>query len=261
MKAYFKLTIFAVMVCLFVLTQTTISKAVELEKEIQLDVSEKNYIEQSFEESKAPLEVDKINWGLSDAESFADATLGAGIPFYIFSEDFLNSKQGEEQALILAGYVFPIKSGEKPVGIAVYRYINGKLTKAEMGSVSNFEQEVIEGKNILKAEENEKLIYDRNNQVIALAVKSESGYDLLPILNTRFYGLQHYQLKPLSYITDELRNGYQTRKANPGKLYGGATGTEGSSINRAVYYSIAGFGVIAIFTGYFAIIRKRKNVV
>ncbi|MEA4925337.1 MAG: hypothetical protein VB084_08515 [Syntrophomonadaceae bacterium] len=256
MKVYFKFAIFAVMVCALVLMQTTIAKAVELENQVQLDVSEKNYIEQSFEESKAPLEVDKMNWGLSEAESFADATLGAGIPFYIFSEDFLNSKQGEDQALILAGYVFPIKSGEKPVGIAVYRYTKGKLTKAEMGNISNFEQEVIEGKNILKAEQNEKLIYDRNNYVIALAVRSERGYDLLPILSTRFYGLQHYQLKPLSYITDELRNGYQIRKANPGKLYGGATGT-GLHSEKGLIISIFIGVIIAASIGALALSRKK----
>jgi len=258
MKVYFKFTILAVMVCSLVLMQTTISKAVELENQVQLDVSEKIYIEQSFEESKAPLEVDKMNWGLSEAESFADATLGAGIPFYIFSEDFLNSKQGEDQALSLAGYVFPIKSGERPVGIDVYRYINGKLTKAEMGSVSNFEQEVIEGKNILKAEHYEKLIYDRDNRIIALAVKSESGYDVLPILNTRFYGLQHYQLKPLSYITDELRNGYQIRKANPDKVYGGATRTDLHSEKGLINYGFVGV-IIAASVGALALFGKKEN--
>ncbi len=256
MKEYFKFTLLAVMVCLLVLMQTTIAKAVELENQIPLDISEKNYIEQSFEESKAPLEVDKMNWGLSETESFADATLGAGIPFYIFSEDFLNSKQGEDQALILAGYVFPVKVGEKPAGIAVYRYINGKLTKAEMGSVSNFEQEVIEGKKILKAEQNEKLIYDMNNYVIALAARSERGYDLLPILSTRFYGLQHYQLKPLSYITDELRNGYQTRKANPGKLYGGATGTDLHSEKGLINCVLVGVIIVAS-VGALALSRKK----
>jgi len=257
MKTFTKCIMLAIMVFSIMWLNTTFLLAAEMEKPVQFNSSEKLYIEQSFEESKAPLEVDKKNWGLSDSEYFSDAELGDGIPFYVFSENFLNSEQGENNALTLEGFIFPIKVGEKPVGIAVYRYINGKLTKAEIGNTLNFEQEITNGKNILKSDLIVKLIYDKKTVIFALAVQNETGYDLLPILSTRFYGFKHYQLKPLAECSQEIRQVYQTRKNNPGKLGGGEIKTKSSSINKVVNYSFAGLVLIAISAGAFTLFRKK----
>lgn len=228
-----------------------------LEEKKQIE-SIKLSVEKSFNGHKGALEVDKKNFGLSDSESFSNATLGNGFPFYVISSVFLNS-QSSENAFSFGGYVFPIKVGKKAAGIVVVREINGKWDIAEMINNFTFEQDIADAKKIFKDNSTTKLIFDDYFHLYALVVQNNSGYNILPIRDNETFDLKKHQVKSLEESAEKIRTYHKERIKDKMKLGGGTDETTRSQ-DRNLNYIIIGLTIIAVSAASFSVIKKRKNV-
>ncbi|HCF70305.1 MAG TPA: hypothetical protein DER33_01715 [Syntrophomonas sp.] len=186
-------------------------------------------IDKSFQDSQKALDADKQNWGLSENESFSQAVLGEGIPYYDFSPEFLAGKDSKD-ILIMSGYIFPITIANKPVGIVNVKQIDGQWQIFNIGNINTFEQDIKEANQRIN---NPTLKLVWGFKLRALFIPKASGYDILPLQDNESYGLKKYEIKGLENISDFIVEeakaaNSQTEEA----VYGGNTTSNGKSVTN-----------------------------
>jgi len=209
----------------------------------------------SFEKHKPALELDKKNFGLSASESFANATLGEGVPYYVISSDFLNNDQSTD-LLSQHGYIFPIKVGNKSAGIVFVQEINGKYDVVGMQSYLAFEEDIANAKKVFNDNMQTELVYDISLHLCALANKN----NIVPILDNKAYDLKKNKIASLETVAKKVREHHSEMKQNPEK-FGGMVhkGANSSQEKQNLYYVIIGLSLIAIPATFFVVMRKRKH--
>lgn len=228
----------------------------ESDSKEQVD-SIKMTIGESFEKHKAALELDKNKFGLSASESFADATLGEGVPYYVISSDFLNNEQSPD-TLSKYGYVFPIKVGKKSAGIVFVREIDGKYDVVGMQNNLTFEEDIANAKRIFNDNMPTELVYDKRLHLYALANKTK--HSIVPLLDNEAYGVKKDKIMSLETAAKKVREKHNEMKQNPEKF--GVMGYEGANSSQekqSLYYIIIGLSLIALPATFFVVIRKRKH--
>lgn len=246
----FFMVIFTVVV---LLTSANFAFANTLDDEKQIE-SIKLSAQKSFEAHKGALEVDKNNFGLTESESFSNATLGNGYPYYVISSDFLNN-QNSENVLSFSGYIFPIKVASKTAGIAIVREIDGKWNVDEMISNSLFEKDIADAKKVFNKNTSTKIVFDDYLHLYALVDQKASDYTVLPMKDNAALDLNKHQEKLLSQSAEKIRL-YHNERMNNMKLGGGGDETLDK---RGLNYIILGAAVIAIFVTFFIVIRRKMS--
>jgi hypothetical protein len=212
--------------------------------------------ENLFNEVKPVFEVDKKNYGLSDAESFSNAVLGVGVTYYIISEDSLNGKQKNVDPYTLGGYIFSIKIGDKAVGIFKVREIREELTIDGGSSYFEFEQDLMDAKAVNKNTGETKFVYDERFHLSGLAVSGESEYDFIPTSDHGGFGLTKGQMKSFSEILPQIEKHYKEMKDSD--LAGGlGYSTSDTATDRGnLIFVRLGLGIITIGIGTVFVRRK-----
>ena len=202
-------------------------------------------IEQSFKGEMKSLEIDKSNFGLSENETFYDATLGDGHAFYTLSDGFLTNVSDE--ALTLSGYIFPIELNNKPCGIAIVQEINGIMEIVGKTNNLTFEKDIREAKALVQDGFSPKLVYDYSFRIYALAFGEGSEQSLMPLKDNDNFGLEKHQTIALRTISDDLHSTYRQRMKDSSAL-GGGVGEEpaatGNMLLPAVMFILACVGIV-----------------
>lgn len=161
MKKKFVLFVF-LMCCLFFLNLNNLTFADPIP-----DNQIKEIIENEFKDKYVDsLNVIKSNHGLSDEESFNDATLSKGIPYYRLSDDDSNSFE-------FVGYIFSIELKEKDVGTIFSENYTGHWKIFQIGSMNNIKNSFISVESSVQQDEKVKLINDIRYGVNALYIEGK----------------------------------------------------------------------------------------
>lgn len=230
----------------------------------------KSSIQQAFEYRKAQLDLDKKHWGLSESESFKDAILGDGVPYYNFASDLQDKINISNNDFVLVGYIFPIYVGSKPAGVVYVREVKGKFDIVEMSSYLTFDQDIKEAQSQLKADSNTLFLLERGLNIRALVVQEESGMDMIPISDNKELGLVKNRRVPFDSKIEDIRKTINTineyTRTHPGMVGGGliqATPdtTSEHMQNQRSYYLAMIAAMIVLVAGVTFISRKNKSMV
>lgn len=254
MKLFNKRFLILMLSLTMVMVSNTLVFASEADDKEQIN-SIKMAIEGSFERHKPALELDKNNFGLSASESFSNAILGEGVPYYVVSSDFLNNEQNAE-LLSHRGYIFPIKVGNKSAGIVFVQKINDKYDIVGMQNYLKFEEDISNAKKVFNDNMPTELVYDIDLHLCALANKSKSN--IVPILDNQAYELKKNQNASLETVAEKVRKQHNKVKQNPERFGGDSHNTDNASQGK--YYIITGVSIIILCAIFFVVMRIRKNV-
>ena len=235
--------------------------ASQLSDNSQID-SVKSSIAQNFEQKKIVLEADKSNFGLSDSESFLKAILGNGVPFYSISTDSIINNKISTDPFTFRGYIFPIKVGNKPAGIALVAETNAKWEIVDVTNNLTFEKDFADAETLIQDKSTAKFIYDPRYNLYALADQKTSGYDLVPIKDSGMLDLKKLEVKSFNGTADKIMEIYKQNADNNSMIVntGGMGSEAASSHNRRSLYIMLALVFISIFTAFIIISRKRKHV-
>jgi hypothetical protein len=216
----------------------------------------KAIITEQFIKAQPGLDREKENYGLSSDESFRDATLTDGIPYYWFNA-------GKP---VFDGYVFPIHIGDKPVGIIPARVEKDGWSFISIKNNLSFEQDISDARKLLKETDDYKLILDGFSPIIALQIQHEFGEEsIVPLRDIKATELTRLMSVPLSQVVAKYPTPISTQTTEDSKnsLQLGGGGIDGVSPAETdsswlkYVWSIAFLVIIAIIVG---LILRRKTV-
>lgn len=250
-KSFFSM-VFSFMI-IFIFTCNLFAQ--EINEKQQIDFI-KASVEKQFEAKKPQLELDKNNFGLSESESFSNATLGEGTIYYVISTDYLDGQKGDFFAF--GGYIYPIKVGDKNAGIVKVQDVGGEPAIVEMSSYSEFEQDMKDAKKIITANSATIFIYDKRFHISGFAVPNDSGYDFLPTQENLSYGLEKNKMKSFDEGLLQIQQDYKNFLANKDMV----GGTKSNPNDRKyINYGILGLGLIVVCSGSILLVRKSRHVI
>jgi len=225
-------------------------------------------VESSFMKFIPSLEADKKDFGLSGSESYSNANLGDGIPYYVLSKDLLNNGKLDDDAFTLDGYLFPIKVNGKTTGMATAQQdSSGQWAITDISSDSTYEGRILDAKKVFKDNIPTKLIYDRGFFIFAVAGKANSGYDIVSTEDNGSWDMKKNEIKSLDDLANKVvkhYNGFKQRKMTDSyNTPGGGIGdinTPKTSHNYILPFSI--ILIIVVFGSSISIVyfRRRKLV-
>lgn len=220
------------------------------------------------------LESQRENYGLNEQDDVKKITLGEGYEVNKISVSALEksakstSNDSISNDLIKKDgtYIYPIKIGNKCAGIAMVK--NESVT--QISSYTTFESEIEEAKLVVKKEtgkadltldDNVKLIYDMENNVAGLSMKSNDGEYLVPLHDDSFVGFKKGIKKSLSETSKMIIKVNEVRKPGDSTIYtgiGGTNNTEDKKTSSNIYLYI---GIIVFIVAIIGILFFRKKAV
>ena len=215
----------------------------------------KEAVEEKFEAKKPVLEIDKKNFGLSESESFSNATLGDGTTYYVISTDYLDDQKGDP--FTLCGYVYPIKVGDKDAGIVKVQKVEGELAIVGMSSYIEFEKDLKDAQDMIANDTPTKFIYDARFHISGFAIPRDSGYDFVPTQENMSFGLEKNKTKSFDDNLLQIQQKYKNYLVNK-DIVGGMN--RNSNDARYVNYCVLGLVLIMVCSGAILFMRKRRRV-
>ncbi|MEQ8175559.1 MAG: hypothetical protein ABRQ26_10885 [Syntrophomonadaceae bacterium] len=211
----------------------------------------KSSVETQFQTKSEGLNLDKVNYGLNDGESFSAAKLGDGVPFFRLSQS---------QSLKHSGYIFPIIINNRSAGIAVVEQYQGKWQIVDIVSDLNLDRDIKEATKQTREGIPTLLLYEPGLQLCALIIQNQSGDELISIRDSQYLGIRKYEKKPLADIVNII-NEINRSSHNPDSMgyykAGGAMNNSPYSPAR-VYLLIAAVVFCTIAVGYATYIKHNS---
>ncbi len=208
----------------------------------------KSLIETDFEARRQQLDLDKKTFGLSESESFSSAILGDGVPYYVISSG----------KLAFQGYIFPIKVGNKPAGIAEAVFFQGKWMIVSMTNILTFEQELSDAKTLANAPA--KLVYDPRYQLFGLVTENPAGNSIILMRDSLMLNLKKSDIKNFQETIDSINqlgnsNNLQSEWYKAGGI---GVSSKNESADTGTKILIIALSVFALSIGVI-VFRKRKQ--
>ncbi|WP_018131142.1 hypothetical protein [Effusibacillus pohliae] len=219
----------------------------------------KSMIEADFLNYQKPLDAAKDNFGVNADDSFANAQLGDGIPYFVVS----NKIEANGNSFTFGGYIFPIRVNGKPAGIVFATEENGKWSIFNIKNNTSFEQDLQDAKKLLKDTDSAKLLYDQRFGLYIFAVQHVTGESsIVPMRDHEFLKLKKHSFVPMADFEaklDKLKKEKASESKNGAVQAGGAVLNSDSSNAGSKYYLPIGGGLVALGTFGYVMVRKRKQ--
>lgn len=188
----------------------------------------KSMIEADFLNYQRPLDADKDKFGVNADDSFANAQLGDGIPYFVVP----HKNEANENGFAFDGYIFPIRVSGKPAGAAFAEEKNGKWSIACISSLS-IEQDIQDAKKLLKDTDSAKLVFDPSFGLYILAVQHAAGESsILPMRDHAALQLKKHcfvSMADFQARLDELKKEKASQSENGAAQAGGAVAANSGS--------------------------------
>ncbi|MDF2671002.1 MAG: hypothetical protein K0R67_3308, partial [Paenibacillus sp.] len=137
-------------------------------------------------------ERDKQNFGLSEASNLDQLILGEGYPYHTILDTAgsPNITPTIDNMLTPKGYIFPLKVGDSPAGIAFLQYVDNSWKIVQISSDLGFEEETRNAiavirqalnKEIIKKEDKVQLIYDLRLGLFGFTAKTVNVEEFVPL--------------------------------------------------------------------------------
>lgn len=253
------LLLILIVISIFAFTSPTFASGITFTSPLAGPVI-KSEIENELARYNVSLDHSKNEFGVGADESFSEAKISDGIPYYVVA----NSTTSNENEFMFAGYIFPLQLNGRPAGLVFATQSNGTWKIFNIKNSLTFDQDLSDAEKLVNTSDVSKLVYDMIYGLNALVVTSETGSKkVLPLKSNQSLHLEKNKFVSMPDFQSQLQNIRHSTKPIPPtqliQLGGIGTGSTTVSAHSPRYSSLAGLMFLISLVALYRSAVKNKR--